>query len=241
MLKIEHLTKKYAKNDFKAVDDLTFEVKNGEIFGFLGPNGAGKSTTIKCLTGILPYSDGSINIDGISLEKNPIAAKMNIGYVPDTHNFYERLTGAEYLNFIADIYGVALDERKERSDKYVTLFKLNDSINNSIKTYSHGMKQKISIIGALIHNPKLWVLDEPLTGLDPQSAFDLKNLMREHCGEGNSVFFSSHVLDVVEKICDRVGIINNGRLITVCDMNELKEKRKDITLEELFLSLTKGV
>ncbi len=238
MLVIENLTKKYSKSDVKAVDGLSLEIENGEIFGFLGPNGAGKSTTIKCLTGILPFSEGDIKLDGISLLKNPIEVKMNIGYVPDTHVFYERLTGAEYINFMAGIYKVSEADRKNRFDKYVSMFRLNDAINDYIKSYSHGMRQKISIIGALIHNPKLWVLDEPLTGLDPQSAFDLKELMKQHCAEGNSVFFSSHVLEVVEKICDRVAIINKGKLVTVCNINELKEKRKDLSLEELFLSLT---
>lgn len=238
MLTIDNLTKKYLKSDVKAVDGLSLEIENGEIFGFLGPNGAGKSTTIKCLTGILPFSEGDIKLDGISLLKNPIEVKMNIGYVPDTHDFYERLTGAEYINFMANVYGVNENDRKNRFDKYVSMFRLNDAINDYIKSYSHGMRQKISIIGALIHNPKLWVLDEPLTGLDPQSAFDLKELMKQHCAEGNSVFFSSHVLEVVEKICDRVAIINKGKLVTVCNINELKEKRKDLSLEELFLSLT---
>ncbi len=238
MLTIDNLTKKYLKSDVKAVDGLSLEIENGEIFGFLGPNGAGKSTTIKCLTGILPFSEGDIKLDGVSLLKNPIEVKMNIGYVPDTHDFYERLTGAEYINFMANVYGVNENDRKNRFDKYVSMFRLNDAINDYIKSYSHGMRQKISIIGALIHNPKLWVLDEPLTGLDPQSAFDLKELMKQHCAEGNSVFFSSHVLEVVEKICDRVAIINKGKLVTVCDINELKEKREDLSLEELFLSLT---
>lgn len=238
MLIIDNLTKKYLKSDVKAVDGLSLEIENGEIFGFLGPNGAGKSTTIKCLTGILPFSEGDIMLDGVSLLKNPIEVKMNIGYVPDTHDFYERLTGAEYINFMANVYGVNENDRKNRFDKYVSMFRLSDAINDYIKSYSHGMRQKISIIGALIHNPKLWVLDEPLTGLDPQSAFDLKELMKQHCAEGNSVFFSSHVLEVVEKICDRVAIINKGKLVTVCDINELKEKREDLSLEELFLSLT---
>lgn len=238
MLTIDNLTKKYLKSDVKAVDGLSLEIENGEIFGFLGPNGAGKSTTIKCLTGILPFSEGDIKLDGVSLLKNPIEVKMNIGYVPDTHDFYERLTGAEYINFMANVYGVNENDRKNRFDKYVSMFRLSDAINDYIKSYSHGMRQKISIIGALIHNPKLWVLDEPLTGLDPQSAFDLKELMKQHCAEGNSVFFSSHVLEVVEKICDRVAIINKGKLVTVCDINELKEKREDLSLEELFLSLT---
>ena len=238
MLTIDNLTKKYLKSDVKAVDGLSLQIENGEIFGFLGPNGAGKSTTIKCLTGILPFSEGDIKLDGVSLLKNPIEVKMNIGYVPDTHDFYERLTGAEYINFMANVYGVNENDRKNRFDKYVSMFRLNDAINDYIKSYSHGMRQKISIIGALIHNPKLWVLDEPLAGLDPQSAFDLKELMKQHCAEGNSVFFSSHVLEVVEKICDRVAIINKGKLVTVCDINELKEKREDLSLEELFLSLT---
>lgn len=239
ILKITNLTKSYSKGAVKAVDDITLEIKSGEIFGFLGPNGAGKSTAIKCVMGILPFEAGHINICGYDLKENPIEAKKNIGYVPDSYIIYDKLTGNEYLNFMCDVYDVSNSDREERADKYVKLFNLEDAINSPIKSYSHGMKQKISVIGALIHNPRLWVLDEPLTGLDPKSAYDLKILMREHANEGNTVFFSSHVLDVVEKVCDRVAIIDKGKIIAVCTMKELKEKRSELSLEEFFLSITK--
>lgn len=238
MLKINNLTKTYNKSAKIAVDDISFEVKDGEIFGFIGPNGAGKSTTIKCMVGILPFNNGNIEVAGYDIKDNPIQAKQAIGFVPDNHMVYDRLTGTEYINFMADIYGVGLEERKVRCADLADRFDLTEAINNPIKSYSHGMKQKISVMGALIHDPKLWVLDEPLTGLDPKSAYELKELMREHCAKGNSVFFSSHVLDVVEKLCDRIGIINDGKIITVCTMEELKQKRDDMSLETFFLSMT---
>lgn len=238
MLKIENLSKSYAKSEKLAIDNLTIEVKQGEIFGFLGPNGAGKSTTIKCLTGILPYNSGRIEVCGHDLKSDSINAKMNIGYVPDSHVIYDKLTGMEFIEFMSDIYRVSTNERKDRANELIDLFELREAINNPIKSYSHGMKQKISLIGALVHNPKLWVLDEPLTGLDPQSAYNLKLLMKQHVEKGNTVFFSSHVLDVVEKICDRVGIIDNGKLIAVCTIAELKDKRSEQSLEEFFLSIT---
>lgn len=238
MLKIDNLTKRYAKSDKIAVNNLTLELKEGEIFGFLGPNGAGKSTTIKCITGILPYTEGKISVCGFDINENPIDAKRCIGYVPDTHVIYDKLTGLEYINFMCDVYRVDPGIRKERYENLIKLFELESAINNQIKSYSHGMKQKISIIGALMSNPKLWILDEPLTGLDPQSSYELKKLMRQHVEAGNTVFFSSHVLDVVEKLCDRVGIINNGELITVCTIKELKDKRADLSLEDFFLSIT---
>lgn len=237
MLKIEGLVKTYSKSNVRAVDGLTLELKEGEIFGFLGPNGAGKSTTIKCLTGILPFEEGKIEISGHDLKKDTINAKRSIGYVSDQHVVYSKLTGAEYVNFMADMYGVSTSERIERSNRLFELFHLTDAKNSPISSYSHGMAQKISVIGALVHDPDLWVLDEPLTGLDPQAAFELKELMREHCKKGKTVFFSSHVLDVVEKLCDRVGIIDNGKLIAVGSIEELKS-REDSSLEEFFLSVT---
>ena len=238
MLKVENLKKTYPKSDRVAVDNISFELKPGEIFGFLGQNGAGKSTTIKCLTGILPFDSGTITICGHDIVKEPIKAKMEMGYVPDNHSVYEKLTGREYVNYVADLYKVPALVRTERIDRYAKLFKLEAAIDRQIKSYSHGMKQKICIIAALIHDPKLWVLDEPMTGLDPRSAYNLKQLMREHADKGNSVFFSSHVLEVVEKVCDRVGIIDDGHLITCCAIDELKERNKDKSLEELFLKLT---
>lgn len=238
MLKIDNLTKVYAGAAKPSVDNISFDVNGGEIFGFIGPNGAGKSTTIKCISGIISMTEGDIYIAGKSLRNDPIGAKKNIGYVSDDHALYEGLTGAEYINFIADVFKVSSAEREERLAKLAELFSLQDAISKQISTYSHGMKQKLNIIGALIHEPKVWILDEPMTGLDPKSAYNLKQLMREHADKGNCVFFSSHVLEVVEKVCDRVGIIDGGHLITVCTMDELKARNIDKSLEELFLKLT---
>lgn len=238
MIEINNLTKTYANSSVKAVDGVNLKIDGGEIFGFLGPNGAGKSTTIKCLTGILPYSEGNIRICGYDLKEEPIKAKMNIGYVADEHILYDALTGRQYINFIADVYGVGVEERKERIEKYSSLFDMSDKLDNKINSYSHGMKQKISVISALVHQPDVWVLDEPLTGLDPKSSYELKQLMIEHANSGKCVFFSSHVLEVVEKLCTKVGIINKGKIITVCDIKDLQEKRSDLSLEEFFLSLT---
>ena len=238
MLEIRNLTKTYGGNRKPSVDNLTLTVGDGEIFGFIGPNGAGKSTTIKSITGIIDFEDGSISLDGIDIKQNPIEAKKILGYVSDDHVLYEGLTGVEYINFICDVFDVPTAQRQERLAKYSALFSLEDAVKKQISTYSHGMKQKLNIIGALIHEPKLWILDEPMTGLDPRSAYNLKQLMREHADKGNSVFFSSHVLEVVEKVCDRVGIIDDGHLIATCRIDELKEKNKDKSLEELFLKLT---
>ncbi len=240
MLKIEHLTKSYAKSNVNAVDDLSLELRPGEIFGFLGPNGAGKTTTIKILTGILQYDKGSVSICGNDLKTQSVAAKHSIGYVSDSHVIYDKLTGREYVDFMADVYGVDVHTRKERAEKLLDKFELRGAFDSQIRTYSHGMKQKISIIGALIHSPDLWVLDEPMTGLDPQSAFQLKELMRSHCDEGKTVFFSTHVLEVAEKICDRVGIIVKGKLIMVGSLAEIKEAQGDSSLEDIFLSVAGG-
>lgn len=237
MLKIEGLVKVYSGNGVRAVDGLSLELKKGEIFGFLGPNGAGKSTTIKCITGILPLTEGKIEINGHDLKSNPISAKQSFGYVPDQHVVYSKLTGAEYVNFMADIYGVPTDIRKKRSAELFDLFHLTEAKDAPISSYSHGMAQKVSVIGALIHDPDLWILDEPLTGLDPQAAFELKELMRAHCRKGKTVFFSSHVLDVVEKLADRVGIIDDGRLVAVGTVDELKSSQ-DASLEDVFLKIT---
>ena len=238
MLKITNLTKRYGNSPVPSVDRLNLELKAGEVFGFLGPNGAGKSTTIKSIVGILPFDEGQIEVCGVDIVKDPLKAKMNIAYVPDNHAVFERLTGREYVNHIANLYSVPMDERRRISEKYVKLFKLENSFDNPIKSYSHGMKQKISVISALVHNPKLWILDEPLTGLDPQSAYLLKQAMRNHANEGNTVFFSSHILDVVENLCDRVCIIKKGELQGIYDLQELK--RKKISLETLFMQVIDG-
>ena len=237
MLRLDNLTKTYAKANVRAVDSLSLEVNEGEIFGFLGPNGAGKSTTIKMITGVLKPDSGFIRLGDISMNDDPNTFKRNFGYVPDNHSCYDKLSGVEYLNFMGSIYSVSAAEIKQRSEMFIEKFELSNAINDPIKTYSHGMKQKIVVIGALLHNPKLWILDEPLTGLDPQSAFELKNYMKEHAKNGNIVFFSSHVIDVVEKLCDRIGIIKNGRLVAVGSISQLK-KDKNISLEELFLQTT---
>ena len=233
MLKITNLTKKYGNAAVNAVDNLSLEVKQGEIFGFLGPNGSGKSTTIKSIVGILPFNDGVIKIDGIDIAKEPIKAKMQLGFVPDNHAVFERLTGREYITHIANLYDVSLEDMEARSGKYLRIFRLAHAFDNQIKSYSHGMKQKIAVIAALVHNPKLWILDEPLTGLDPQSAYQLKIAMRKHAEEGNTVFFSSHILDVVENLCDRVGIIKKGELLGCYDLKNLKAEK--VSLEKLFM------
>jgi len=233
MLKIKNLTKRYGNSAVKSVDNLSLELKKGEVFGFLGPNGAGKSTTIKSIVGILPFEQGEINICGENILTHPLQAKQNIGYVPDNHAVFERLTGREYVNHIANLYNVPIKQRDELSEKYVKMFKLEHAFDNPIKSYSHGMKQKISVIATLVHKPKLWILDEPLTGLDPQSAYQLKQAMRAHANEGNTVFFSSHILDVVENLCDRVCIIKKGQLQGEYVLKELKENGQ--SLEEIFM------
>lgn len=235
MLEIKHLKKKYSGSDLYAVNDLSLELKPGEIFGFLGPNGAGKSTTIKSIVGVLPFNEGTIKVCGVNLKNNPLKAKANIGYVPDNHAVFERLTGREYVNHMANLYDIPMNVAQERCEKYLKIFKLEHAFDRQIKSYSHGMKQKITVIAALVHNPKLWILDEPLTGLDPQSCYQLKQAMRKHAEEGNTVFFSSHILDVVENLCDRVCIIKKGELQGVYDLKEMKKKKE--SLEELFMSV----
>lgn len=237
MLKISNISKSYGKSTVKAVDNLSLTLNKGEIFGFLGPNGAGKTTTIKMIMGILEFNQGSISVCGIDVKKDPIQAKMNLGYVSDSDIVYDKLTGREYINFLGDIYKVDLDTREKRVSELLKIFSLESVFDAPISSYSHGMKQKISIIGALLHNPKLWVLDEPMVGLDPQSAFELKKLMRAHCDAGNTVFFSTHVLEVAEKLCDRVGIIVKGKLVLVGSMEEIKSAKSDASLEEIFLSI----
>lgn len=237
MIRLTNVSKTYGKSQTKAVDDLSLEIKDGEIFGFLGPNGAGKSTTIKMITGILSQTAGTIEVDGISIADNPILAKSHIGFVPDNHETYETLKGIEYLNFIGTMYGVEGGVLKQRITEYADMFQLTSALPNMISSYSHGMKQKLMVIAALIHDPKVWILDEPLTGLDPQSAFQLKQLMRKHADQGNTVFFSSHVIDVVEKVCDRIAIINHGKLVAVDTLDNIR-KDPNVSLESLFLTIT---
>lgn len=235
MLEIINLSKRYGNATVKAVDNLSLKLNPGEVFGFLGPNGAGKSTAIKALVGIHPFEEGDILIDGISIKTNPLKAKMQIGYVSDNHAVFEKLTGREYVNHIANLYGVDINVTKERVNELLDIFKLEHAYDQPIKNYSHGMKQKISVIAALVHNPKLWILDEPLTGLDPQSAYQLKKVMKKHAEQGNTVFFSSHILDVVENLCDRCCIIKKGVLQGVYDLKEIKNS--DESLEELFMKV----
>ena len=225
MIEIKNVSKSYIK-DVKSVDSLNLEIKDGEIFGFLGPNGAGKTTTIRMITGILEPDGGDILIDGYSIRSNPIEAKKRFGFVPDSPDIFLKLKGIEYLNFLAEIYNVPIEERVERIENLTKKFEIYKDLDNPIESYSHGMRQKIVICGALISNPKNWILDEPMTGLDPKSSYDLKEMMRKHTKNGNSVFFSTHILDVAERLCDRVGIINKGKLIFVGTFKEMKEKFK---------------
>ena len=238
MIEIKDVVKSYVDN-VKAIDNLNLKINDGEIFGFLGPNGAGKTTTIKMITGILNMDEGEILIDGKSIKDEPIEAKMNFGFVPDNPDVFLKLKGIEYLNFMADIYKVSLSDRKERIESLTKKFEIYDNLNDYIESYSHGMRQKIVICAALISNPNNWILDEPMTGLDPKSARILKDMMKEHTKQNKSVFFSTHVLEVAEKICDRVGIINKGKLIFVGTLEEMKQKFKEkASLEELFLEMT---
>lgn len=238
MVEINNLTKSYGNSTVKAVDNLSISLKAGEIYGFLGSNGAGKSTTIKSLVGIYPFQHGDILINGVSIKTDPLNAKKQIGYVSDNHAVFERLTGREYVNHMANLFNVDMSDAEERCSRLLKVFKLEEAFDRPIKSYSHGMKQKISVIAALVHNPKLWVLDEPLTGLDPQSSYQLKQVMKQHAKEGNTVFFSSHILDVVENLCDRCCIIEKGKLQGVYDIKELKKEGR--SLEEIFMNVTSG-
>lgn len=240
MIQIQNLSKSYIKGK-KSVDNLNLEIKDGEIFGFLGPNGAGKTTTIKMMTGILNPDEGDVLVDGKSIQKEPLEAKRNFGFVPDSPDMFLKLKGIEYLNFLADIYEISEKDRKERIETLTKKFEIYENLNSEIQSYSHGMRQKAVICGVLLNNPKNWILDEPMTGLDPKSSFDLKEMMRQHVQKGNSVFFSTHVLEVAEKLCDRVGIINKGKLVFVGSFEEMKNKFKENTsLEELFLEITEN-
>lgn len=240
MIEFRNVSKSYVVGK-NAVEDLNLAVNDGEIFGFLGPNGAGKTTTIKMMTGILKPTTGRILISGKDIENDDIEAKKSFGYIPDTPDMFLRLKGIEYLNFIANIYEVSLEERKARIEQLAEKFEMKEHLTSKISEYSHGMKQKIFIIGVLLHNPQNWIMDEPMTGLDPKSSHLLKELMREHADKGNTVFFSTHVLEVAEKICDRIGIIHNGKLIVTGTVEEIKNKfSKDDSLENIFLEITEN-
>ena len=232
MLDIKNLTKKYGTKI--AVDDLSLHILPGEIYGFIGHNGAGKTTTLKAVAGILKFDAGEITIGGKSITKEPLECKKMIAYIPDNPDLYYFMTGIKYLNFISDIFGVGTDERKEKIDRYAEIFELKDSLANPISAYSHGMKQKLAIISALIHDPKLIIMDEPFVGLDPKASHLLKQIMHDMCSDGASIFFSTHVLDVAEKLCDRIAIIKGGKLIRAGTMDEVKG---DESLEEVFLEL----
>lgn len=238
MIQFENVVKQYGKSKVRAVDDLSLHIEKGSTLGFIGPNGAGKTTTIRLLTGILQPTSGRVLVGGIDMAKDPIGAKQLIGFVPDAHEMYDRLTGMEYLNFMADVYGVSKADRKAHIEKYLDIFGLEDASAEQIRSYSRGMRQKLTIIGALIHNPPVWVLDEPMVGLDPRAAHILKEEMRQHCEKGNTVFFSTHVLDVAEKLCDGIAIINKGQLVAQGSLESLRSGENGATLEQLFLEMT---
>lgn len=234
MLNIYHLTKTYPGGKI-GVADLTLEVKPGEIYGFIGHNGAGKTTTIKAIAGLHTFEQGTITVNGVSIKDDPISAKNVIAYIPDNPELYDNLTGLQFLNFVADIFRVSKSDRKARIEKYATELEIVDALNNQVSSYSHGMKQKLAIIAAFVHEPKLLIMDEPFVGLDPKAAFIVKKMMREFCDKGNAIFFSTHVLEVAEKLCDKIAIIKNGRLIASGTMEEVKG---DASLEEVFLEVT---
>lgn len=234
MLTIEHLTKHY-KGSSKGVTDLSLHIAPGDIYAFIGHNGAGKTTTLKCVAGILEFDEGTILIDGIDIRKDPLACKRQFAYIPDNPDIYEYLTGIQYLEFIADVFAVGARERQEHIKKYADEFEITASLGDLVSTYSHGMKQKLALISALVHRPKLLILDEPFVGLDPKAAVILKNAMRRICEEGGAIFFSTHVLDVAEKLCNRVAIIKDGTLIASGEMEEIVKSGQ--SLEDIFMEV----
>ncbi len=240
MIEFKNVCKEYKKGK-KVIDNLTLKINDGEIFGFLGPNGAGKTTTIKMMTGILEVDEGEVLIDNINISKNPVEAKRLMGLVPDNPDVFLKLKGIEYLNFIADVYKVSEKDRVEKVKELSEKFEINNVLNNKIESYSHGMRQKLILIAVLLHHPKNWILDEPMTGLDPKSSFELKKIMRKYAEQNNVVFFSTHILEVAEKLCDRVGIIDNGKLLFVGTYEEMKnELKQNKSLEELFMEIIKN-
>ena len=238
MIDLQHITKTYAKNNKKAVDDLTLHIDGGELYGFIGPNGAGKTTTIKMMTGILRPDSGDITMAGHRMDTERLEAQRLIGFVPDGSDLFDRLSGLEYLNFIGDMYEVPARERKDRMDRYLQQFELTGAIGNRIASYSKGMRQKLATIGSLLHDPAIWILDEPMMGLDPKASFQLKEEMKRQCQEGKTVFFSTHVLEVAEKLCTRIGVINQGRLAAQGTLEELRSAEHADSLEQIFLELT---
>ena len=237
MIKFENVTKTYNRT-VRALDDVSFHVKGGEIVGFIGPNGSGKTTTMKLLTGIIRPDSGKIVVNGFNIREDPIKVKESIGYIADSPDMFLRLKGTEFLQLIADIYKVPTEVRRERIEKLAEKFGLTQALTSPMMSYSHGMRQKIMVIAALMHKPPVWILDEPMIGLDPKSAFELKQLMREHTKEGNAVFFSTHVLEVAEKLCDRVVIIKNGHILYDGTLDDLEKQNKNESLENIFLELT---
>lgn len=234
MLSINNLTKTY-RGSSKGVHEVSLEIESGDIYGFIGPNGAGKTTTIKCVVGILSFQEGSITIDGVSIIDNPIECKKKFAYIPDNPDIYDYLTGIQYLNLIADVFEVSAQDREEKIKKYARAFEIEESLGDLVSSYSHGMKQKLAIISAMIHEPKLLILDEPFVGLDPQASVVFKDFMREMCSKGGAVFFSTHVLDVAERLCTRVAIIKDGRIITSGKMEDIVTNGN--TLESIFLEV----
>jgi len=239
LISIKELSKSYNRGEIKAVQNLSIEVKPGEIFGFLGPNGAGKTTTIKMMIGLLKPDQGSVSIGGFDIQNDPLEVKKRIGFVPDQPEVYEKLTGLEYLDFMADTYGVSREKRLERMEELLEKFQMENAVFDLIQSYSHGMRQKIILIGSLLHDPEVIIMDEPMTGLDPKSSHALKEMMKRKCQEGKIMFFSTHVLEVAEKFCHRVGIINKGKLIALGTLEELQNQaQKKSSLENIFLELT---
>lgn len=240
MIELTGVTKSY-NGKIKAVDNINLTINDGEIFGFIGPNGAGKTTTIKMITGIIKMDNGSIRINSTDTKENPIKAKKQFGYVPDSPDMFLRLKGIEYLNFMADIYDVSTNDRNMKIQNLSKRFEMEGALSDQIQSYSHGMRQKIIIMGALMHNPSIWILDEPLTGLDPKSSYILKEMMREHADNGRTVFFSTHVLEVAEKLCDRVAVINKGKILFCGTLDEMREHfKQNESLEKMFLEMTEN-
>lgn len=240
MIEIKNISKSYKKGK-KVIDNINLKIKDGEIFGFLGPNGAGKTTTIKMITGILEIDNGDILIDGASIKNSPINAKKKIGFVPDNSDMFLKLKGIEYLNFIADVYEVSSEQRIEKIKELSEMFEMEGNLNNKIQSYSHGMRQKIIIMGVLLHEPQNLILDEPMTGLDPKSSFDLKNIMKDYAKKNKTVFFSTHILEVAEKLCDRIAVIDKGRILFIGTYEEMKKQfNNNGSLEDVFMEITEN-